>query len=98
MRAPAAVAYHLVGDADVTAAGVPRGFRGDATVTRRMGERSSPLRFPRLYNLYRGPKGTRSYLTRKLAYSEVFLDGMRSHLATFRAHPPKRARSLNLCS
>jgi len=52
--------------------------------------------YPRLYNLYLDPKETRSYLTRKLAYNEAFLEGMRRHLATFRAYPPKRAMGLNL--
>jgi hypothetical protein len=37
-------------------------------------------------------------MTRKLAYNETFLDGMRSHLATFRAYPPKQAMGLNLRS
>jgi len=50
--------------------------------------------YPRLYNLYLDPKETRSYLTRKLAYNEVFLAGMRDHLRTFRDYPPKQAMGL----
>jgi len=54
--------------------------------------------YPRLYNLYLDPKETHSYMTRKLAYNEAFLDGMRSHLATFRRYPPKQVMGLNLRS
>jgi len=52
--------------------------------------------YPRLYNLYLDPKETHSYLTRKLAYNEAFLDGMRDHLATFRTYPPKQTMGLKL--
>jgi len=50
--------------------------------------------YPRLYNLYLDPKETHSYLTRKLAYVEVLREGMRAHLATFQAYPPKRVMGL----
>jgi arylsulfatase len=46
--------------------------------------------YPRLYNLYLDPKEQHSYLTRKLAYQDVFQVGFREHLGTFRDHPPKR--------
>ena len=48
----------------------------------------------RLFNLYLDPKENKSYLTRKLTYLEVLREGMRGHLATFRAHPPKRVMGL----
>src|SRR5215469_7858017 len=70
-------------DADVHGAG---GFTG---VTQQ-------YTYPRLYNLYLDPKETHSYLTRKLAYNEAFLDGMRDHLATFRTYPPKQTMGLKL--
>jgi hypothetical protein len=50
--------------------------------------------YPRLFNLYLDPKETHSYLTRKLAYLEVLREGMRAHLATFQAYPPKRVMGL----
>ncbi len=50
--------------------------------------------YPRLFNLYLDPKESRSYLTRKLAYVEVLREGMRAHLATFQAYPPKRVMGL----
>jgi arylsulfatase len=50
--------------------------------------------YPRLFNLYLDPKETHSYLTRKLAYLEVMREGMRAHLATFQAYPPKRVMGL----
>ena len=68
-------------DTDVHA---PGGFTG---VTQR-------YTYARLYNLYLDPKETRSYLTRKLAYNEAFLEGMRHHLRTFRAYPPKKVMGL----
>ena len=46
--------------------------------------------YPRLYNLYLDPKEQHSYLTRKLAYQEVFTSSFRAHLGTFRDYPPKR--------
>jgi arylsulfatase A-like enzyme len=46
--------------------------------------------YPRLYNLYLDPKEQHNYLTRKLAYSEAFQLGIRSHLGTFRKYPPKK--------
>jgi len=52
--------------------------------------------YPRLYNLYLDPKETRSYLTRKLAYNEAFVEGMRAHLRTFQDYPPKRVMGLGL--
>jgi hypothetical protein len=48
----------------------------------------------KLFNLYLDPKETHSYLTRKLAYLEVLREGMRAHLATFHAYPPKRVMGL----
>jgi hypothetical protein len=50
--------------------------------------------YPRLFNLYLDPKETHSYFTRKLAYLEVLREGMRAHLATFQAYPPKRIMGL----
>jgi arylsulfatase A-like enzyme len=50
--------------------------------------------YPRLFNLYLDPKEAHSYLTRKLAYLEVLREGMRAHLATFQAYPPKRVMGL----
>lgn len=50
--------------------------------------------YPRLFNLYLDPKESKSYLTRKLAYLEVLGEGMRDHLATFQAYPPKRVMGL----
>ncbi len=50
--------------------------------------------YPRLFNLYLDPKETHSYMTRKLAYLEVLREGMRAHLATFQAYPPKRVMGL----
>ena len=40
-------------------------------------------------------KETKSSLTRNVAYDEAFLDGMREHLATFGAYPPKQVMSLH---
>ncbi|MBV9950825.1 MAG: arylsulfatase [Acidimicrobiia bacterium] len=45
--------------------------------------------YPRLFNLYLDPKEQHSYLTRKLAYNEAFIDGIRAHLMSYRDHPPK---------
>ena len=64
-------------DTDVHA---PGGFTG---VTQR-------YTYARLYNLYLDPKESRSYFTRKLAYNEVFVEGLRQHLRTFRTYPPKK--------
>ena len=50
--------------------------------------------YPRLFNLYLDPKETHSYLTRKLAYLEVMREGMRAHLASYQAYPPKRVMGL----
>jgi hypothetical protein len=50
--------------------------------------------YPRLFNLYRDPKESKSYLTRKLAYLEVLRKDMRDHLTTFEAYPPKRVMGL----
>jgi arylsulfatase len=68
-------------DADVHGAG---GFTGVA----------QRYTYPRLYNLYLDPKETHSYLTRKLAYVDVLREGMRAHLATIQAYPPKRVMGL----
>ncbi|MGH9027578.1 MAG: arylsulfatase [Acidimicrobiia bacterium] len=48
-------------------------------------------RYPygRLHNLYLDPQETRSYLIRKLAYLDAFQTGIRDHIATFAAYPPK---------
>ena len=46
--------------------------------------------YARLYNLYLDPKETHNYMTRKLAYVDVFQHGIRSHLATFKKFPPKK--------
>jgi arylsulfatase A-like enzyme len=43
----------------------------------------------RLYNLYLDPKESRSYMIRKLAYIDSFTSGLREHLMTFGAFPPK---------
>jgi arylsulfatase len=51
--------------------------------------------YPRLFNLYLDPKEQHSYLTRKLAYNEVFLSGVRQHLASFRKHPPRNLMGLD---
>ena len=55
---------------DATDAAGPGGFTG------------ALMRFPyaRLYNLYLDPKEQHNYLTRKLAYVDVFQHGIRSHL------------------
>jgi arylsulfatase len=45
--------------------------------------------YARLFNLYLDPKEQHSYLTRKLAYNEAFLSGIREHLTSYRDHPPK---------
>jgi len=45
--------------------------------------------YARLFNLYLDPKEQHSYLTRKLAYNEAFIAGIREHLMTYRDHPPK---------
>ncbi len=50
--------------------------------------------YPRLFNLYLDPKEQHSYLTRKLAYNEVFLAGVRQHLGSFRKHPPRNLMGL----
>ena len=62
------------------AGGGPGGFTG---VTQQ-------YTYARLYNLYLDPKEQHSYLTRKLAYNEAFLNGIREHLRTYRDHPPKQ--------
>ena len=43
--------------------------------------------YPRLHNLYLDPKEERSYLTRKLAYVDVFGTAVRSHFHTYRTQP-----------
>ena len=47
-----------------------------------------------LYNLYLDPKETHNYMTRKLAYMEVFQLGIRRHLGTFKRYPPKKVMGL----
>ena len=65
---------------DATDAAGPGGFTG------------ALMRFPyaRLYNLYLDPKEQHNYLTRKLAYLDVFQYGIRSHLMSFAKYPPKK--------
>jgi arylsulfatase A-like enzyme len=65
---------------DATDAAGPGGFTG------------ALMRFPyaRLYNLYLDPKEQHNYLTRKLAYVDVFQHGIRGHLTTFMKYPPKK--------
>jgi arylsulfatase A-like enzyme len=46
--------------------------------------------YAHLYNLYLDPKETHNYMTRKLAYVDIFQHGIRSHLGTFRQYPPKK--------
>jgi len=67
-------------DDDTDVAG-PGGFTG---VTQR-------YTYARLYNLYLDPLERHSYITRKLAYNEAFTNAIRTHLMTFRDHPPKPA-------
>jgi len=50
--------------------------------------------YPALYNLYLDPKETHNYMTRKLAYMEVFQLGIRQHLASFKRFPPKQVMGL----
>jgi arylsulfatase len=69
---------HSISDDDTDVHG-PGGFTGV----------SQRYPYGRLYNLYLDPKETRSYLIRKLAYLEAFQTGIRDHLATFAAYPPK---------
>ena len=45
--------------------------------------------YARFYNLYLDPKEQHSYLTRKLAYNDAFINGIRDHLMSYRDHPPK---------
>ena len=58
-------------DTDVSG---PGGFTG---VTQR-------YTYAKLFNLYLDPKEQHSYLTRKLAYNDVFLGGIRQHLMSLR--------------
>ncbi|NJN85151.1 MAG: sulfatase-like hydrolase/transferase [Leptolyngbyaceae cyanobacterium SL_7_1] len=60
-------------DDDTDVAG-PGGFTG---VTQR-------YTYAKLFNLYLDPKEQHSYLTRKLAYNDVFLGGIRQHLMSLR--------------
>jgi len=50
--------------------------------------------YPALYNLYLDPKESHNYMTRKLAYMEVFQLGIRQHLASFKRFPPKTVMGL----
>ncbi|MET0323609.1 MAG: arylsulfatase [Ilumatobacteraceae bacterium] len=43
--------------------------------------------YPRLHNLYLDPQEEHSYLTRKLAYVDVFGTAIRNHVMTHGAHP-----------
>jgi arylsulfatase len=45
--------------------------------------------YGRLYNLWLDPKETHSYMTRKLAYLELLLQGRARHLSTFREWPSR---------
>lgn len=66
-------------DDDTDVAG-PGGFTG---ITQR-------YTYARLYNLYLDPKEQHSYLTRKLAYNEAFLAGIRAHLTSVFSEPQKQ--------
>jgi arylsulfatase A-like enzyme len=66
-------------DDDTDVAG-PGGFTG-------VNQRYS---YGRFFNLYLDPKEQKSYMTRKLAYLEVFTRGMFQHMVTMRQYPPKR--------
>jgi arylsulfatase A-like enzyme len=46
--------------------------------------------YAKLYNLWLDPKEQHNYMTRKLAYVDVFQHGVRSHLKTFKQFPPKK--------
>ncbi len=46
--------------------------------------------YARMYNLWLDPKEQHNYMTRKLAYVDVFQNGIRHHLGTFRKYPPKK--------
>ena len=50
--------------------------------------------YARLYNLYLDPKEQHSYMTRKLAYTDAFIDAIRHHLGTFHDYPPKQVMGL----
>jgi len=50
--------------------------------------------YAKLFNLYLDPKESHNYMTRKLAYMEAFQLGIRQHLATFKAYPPKKVMGL----
>lgn len=50
--------------------------------------------YAKLFNLYLDPKESHNYMTRKLAYMEAFQLGIRDHLATFKAYPPKKVMGL----
>jgi len=50
--------------------------------------------YPALYNLYLDPKEKHNYMTRKLAYMEVFQLGIRQHLGSFKRFPPKTVMGL----
>lgn len=66
-------------DDDTDVAG-PGGFTG-------VNQRYS---YGRFFNLYLDPKESKSYMTRKLAYLEVFTRGMFQHMMTMRQYPPKQ--------
>jgi arylsulfatase A-like enzyme len=50
--------------------------------------------YARLYNLYLDPKEQHSYLTRKLAYNEAFMEGIRHHLGSVFKYPGKKVMGL----
>jgi arylsulfatase len=52
--------------------------------------------YAHLYNLYLDPKESHNYMTRKLAYAEVFQLGIRAHLATFKRYPAKQVMGLKV--
>ena len=69
---------HSISDDDTDVHG-PGGFTGV----------SQRYPYGRLYNLYLDPQERYSYMTRKLAYLDAFQNGIRDHLSTFAAYPPK---------
>ncbi len=71
---------------------------GNADVDRDGGFSGVSQKYPygRVYNLYLDPKEQHSYLIRKLAYLDAFQSGLRDHLQTFAAYPPKATVGLNV--
>ena len=82
-----AVRFHLTISASVTAATITALARpGAIWLTPSPGAASGSRRAL--------SKESKSYLTRTLAYLEVLREGMRDHLATFQAYPPKKVMGL----